>query len=319
MKDPAAGTCPVPATPTPLTAASTAPPTATPTLRLPDIPPPGATPALSRPVFSTVNMTSNVTYGSAVNGSAQTVTLQLDIYEPSGDTVTQRPAIVWCTAARSAVAARPRRDRGRSEHFARQGYFNVSINYRPRARRLYRERAGRCVARDPGSARRRQDGRSLPAHERRAVRHRRHAHRDRRFVGRRDHRAECRLHLQRRSAGGGGRGGSRSPARRFSPAARSVPATHRVCCSTARPTRWSRTSWASTMERRERRGTHPSSRPGSRAGHVPYAAHRTEILDQTTNFLLGARPGDRSAVTLDGVSRGLQAYEDNPDVERPVE
>jgi hypothetical protein len=63
VKDSAAGTCPVPTTPT-FTATSTPPPTATPTLRLPDIPPPGAAPLRYRDlVFSTVNMTSNVTYG----------------------------------------------------------------------------------------------------------------------------------------------------------------------------------------------------------------------------------------------------------------
>ena len=46
-------------------------------------------------VFSAVTVTNNVTYGSAVNLSGQTITLQLDMYQPSGDTVTSRPAIVW--------------------------------------------------------------------------------------------------------------------------------------------------------------------------------------------------------------------------------
>ena len=33
------------------------------------------------------------------------------------------------------------------------------------------------------------------------------------------------------------------------------------------------------------RASEPSSRPGRAAGHVPYLEHRTEILDQTRNFL----------------------------------
>jgi acetyl esterase/lipase len=82
-------------------------------------------------VFSTVSTTTNVTYGSAINNSGQTVTLQLDIYEPTGDTVTERPAIVWvhggsfcCGNKNSAEIV------DEATTFAQKGYFNVSINYR---------------------------------------------------------------------------------------------------------------------------------------------------------------------------------------------
>src|SRR3954471_18722279 len=62
----------------------------------PKIMPPGDAPVRYRdPVFNAVTVTSNVTYGSAVNLSNETVTLQLDEYQPTGDTVTKRPAIVW--------------------------------------------------------------------------------------------------------------------------------------------------------------------------------------------------------------------------------
>jgi len=130
-KDSPAGVCSAPATLTPTP--STAPtPTATPTLNLPFITPPGAAPLRYRDlVFSTVGTTTNVTYGSAVNNSGQTVTLQLDIYEPSGDTVTARPAIVWvhggsfcCGDKTSAEIV------DEANTFAQKGYFNVSINYR---------------------------------------------------------------------------------------------------------------------------------------------------------------------------------------------
>ncbi|HEY5076892.1 MAG TPA: hypothetical protein VIJ48_05270, partial [Acidimicrobiia bacterium] len=60
----------------------------------PNIIPPGTAPVRYRdPVFDAVTVTNNVTYGSAVNLENQTVTLQLDMYQPTGDTVTSRPAI----------------------------------------------------------------------------------------------------------------------------------------------------------------------------------------------------------------------------------
>ena len=62
----------------------------------PNIVPPGDAPVRYRdPIFNAVTVTSNVTYGSAVNLAGQTITLQLDVYQPTGDTVTSRPAIVW--------------------------------------------------------------------------------------------------------------------------------------------------------------------------------------------------------------------------------
>src|SRR5262245_28073681 len=58
--------------------------------------PPGAAPLRYRDlVFGTVTTTKNVTYGSAVDQQGTRVTLKLDVYRPSGDTVTSRPAIVW--------------------------------------------------------------------------------------------------------------------------------------------------------------------------------------------------------------------------------
>ncbi|MBM4264990.1 MAG: alpha/beta hydrolase [Deltaproteobacteria bacterium] len=103
-----------------------------PTFDLPNITPPGAAPLRYRDlVFSNVTITSNVVYGSAVNLSGQTVTLLLDIYEPTGDTVTERPAIVWvhggsfcCGSKTSAEIV------DEATTFARKGYFNVSISYR---------------------------------------------------------------------------------------------------------------------------------------------------------------------------------------------
>jgi acetyl esterase/lipase len=125
----AQGSCLPAATPTPT---STPTATATPTLSLPFITPPGAAPLRYRDlVFAGATTTLNVIYGSAVNNSGQTVTLRLDIYEPTGDVVTERPAIVWIHGGSFCCG-----DKGSGEivdqatTFARKGYFNVSINYR---------------------------------------------------------------------------------------------------------------------------------------------------------------------------------------------
>jgi para-nitrobenzyl esterase len=82
-------------------------------------------------IFTNVTKTADVTYGSAVNLSGQTVTLKLDMYRPTGDTVTSRPAIVWvhggsfcCGSKASAEIV------DEANVFARKGYVTVSIDYR---------------------------------------------------------------------------------------------------------------------------------------------------------------------------------------------
>ncbi len=128
VKNAAPGICPVPTA----TATPTAPATPTQTPRLPDMTPPGTAPLRYRDlVFSAVSTTTDVIYGSAVDNSAQTVTLTLDIYQPTGDTVTARPAIVWVHGGSFCCG-----DKNSPEivdeatTFARKGYFNVSIDYR---------------------------------------------------------------------------------------------------------------------------------------------------------------------------------------------
>src|SRR3954451_24252041 len=46
-------------------------------------------------VFSGASVTKDITYGSAtgIGGSAET--LKLDLYQPTGDTIAKRPALVW--------------------------------------------------------------------------------------------------------------------------------------------------------------------------------------------------------------------------------
>jgi acetyl esterase/lipase len=82
-------------------------------------------------VFSDVAVTSGIIYGSAVNGSGEEVALLLDIYEPTGDSVASRPAIVWVHGGSFCCGSRTSPEIvDEANVFARKGYFNVSIDYR---------------------------------------------------------------------------------------------------------------------------------------------------------------------------------------------
>jgi carboxylesterase type B len=94
--------------------------------------PPGDAPLRYRDaVFSAVTARSNVKYGSAVNQQGQTVTLRLDVYRPTGDTVTDRPAIVWVHGGSFAFGSKTSSEIvDEATTFAKKGFVNVSINYR---------------------------------------------------------------------------------------------------------------------------------------------------------------------------------------------
>jgi len=94
--------------------------------------PPGAGTLRYRDVvFGAPTVTSNLQYGSAVNSSGVNQALLLDLYQPAGDTLTSRPAIVFVHGGgfsggdkASGVAPVMATD------FAKRGYVTVSINYR---------------------------------------------------------------------------------------------------------------------------------------------------------------------------------------------
>jgi para-nitrobenzyl esterase len=82
-------------------------------------------------VFTTVTTTPNITYGSAVDQDGHTVTLRLDMYQPAGDTVTARPAIVWVHGGSFCCGSKTSLELVEEANaFARKGYVNVSIDYR---------------------------------------------------------------------------------------------------------------------------------------------------------------------------------------------
>ena len=98
----------------------------------PTIDPPGAAPVRYRdPVFSNVTVTNDITYGTATNLSNQPVTLKLDMYAPTGDTVTERPAIVWVHGGSFCCGDRTSGELvDEATTFAKAGFVNVSIEYR---------------------------------------------------------------------------------------------------------------------------------------------------------------------------------------------
>jgi len=106
--------------------------TTTTTLGLPFIPPPGDAPLRYRDaVFGMVSTSSNVVYGSAMNIAGQTITLSLDVYQPVGDTVTQRPAIVWVHGGSFSSGDKTSPELvDEANVFSGKGYVNASINYR---------------------------------------------------------------------------------------------------------------------------------------------------------------------------------------------
>src|SRR3989442_7313213 len=81
--------------------------------------------------FGAVTPTPDLTYGSAVNASGQTVTLKLDLYEPTGDAATSRPAIVWVHGGSFCCGDKTSPELvDEATTFSKKGYLNVSIDYR---------------------------------------------------------------------------------------------------------------------------------------------------------------------------------------------
>jgi acetyl esterase/lipase len=94
--------------------------------------PPGTAPLRYRDkVFTGTTVTSDLTYGNAPDLQGNPVDLKLDLYRPTGDTVTNRPAIIWIhgggfSGGDKAKGPFPTLAR----QFAQRGYVSASINYR---------------------------------------------------------------------------------------------------------------------------------------------------------------------------------------------
>jgi predicted esterase len=94
--------------------------------------PPGAAPLRYRDqVFNDVTVTSNLQYGSAPDAQGNPVPLMLDMYRPTGDTQTSRPALVWVHGGSFTGGDKTNLvPVDVANTFAKLGYVVVSINYR---------------------------------------------------------------------------------------------------------------------------------------------------------------------------------------------
>jgi acetyl esterase/lipase len=82
-------------------------------------------------IFTGTNKTADVTYGSAVDQTGQSVTLKLDVYRPAGDTVTKRPVIIWVHGGSFRAGSKTSPEIvDEATTFAKKGYVTASIAYR---------------------------------------------------------------------------------------------------------------------------------------------------------------------------------------------
>jgi carboxylesterase type B len=82
-------------------------------------------------IFTEVTKTSNITYGSATDQQGQLVTLRMDLYEPTGDTVDARPVIVLVHGGSFRSGNKTSGELvDQANVYAKQGYVAASISYR---------------------------------------------------------------------------------------------------------------------------------------------------------------------------------------------
>ena len=82
-------------------------------------------------VFTGVNVTSNVVYGNNVTFSGSPITLKLDVYQPQGDTLAERPLLIWTHGGSFVGGTKADAPMVKiSSDFAKMGYVTASIDYR---------------------------------------------------------------------------------------------------------------------------------------------------------------------------------------------
>ncbi len=82
-------------------------------------------------LFPNVTVTSDVNYGQNSSFTGSNIQLDLDIYEPTGDTETKRPLIIWAHGGSFIGGSKTESDVVTlSIEFAKRGYVCASIDYR---------------------------------------------------------------------------------------------------------------------------------------------------------------------------------------------
>ena len=82
-------------------------------------------------IFNDFDLTSDILYGNNDRMNGNNVDLELDVYEPSGDTETSRPLIIFMHGGTFIAGSKTGDDvKPLAEMFAKKGYVTSSINYR---------------------------------------------------------------------------------------------------------------------------------------------------------------------------------------------
>lgn len=83
-------------------------------------------------VFDSYDLATDIPYKETVGYQAEAVTLKLDVYSPTGDDESNRPAILWVHGGALMMGSKdgPSLETDIAKAFARRGYVVVCINYR---------------------------------------------------------------------------------------------------------------------------------------------------------------------------------------------
>jgi para-nitrobenzyl esterase len=80
-------------------------------------------------VFANVNVNQDLVYGNAPDAQGNPVDLKLDLYRPAGDTIDERPVVIWIHGG-GFTGGDKSSGATQASFFARHGYVAASINYR---------------------------------------------------------------------------------------------------------------------------------------------------------------------------------------------
>jgi len=80
-------------------------------------------------VFDAYDTTAGITYRSTTTNTGQPIDLKLDIFEPRGDTETERPVVMWMFGGAWQAGNRDQL-RAFAQDSAERGYVGVTIDYR---------------------------------------------------------------------------------------------------------------------------------------------------------------------------------------------
>ncbi len=82
-------------------------------------------------IFSTVTIHSDIVFGSNISNTGATVTLKLDVYEPTGDTASIRPILIMAHGGSFLGGTKTDADVvAICQSFAKRGYVTCSYDYR---------------------------------------------------------------------------------------------------------------------------------------------------------------------------------------------